>query len=318
MLGHDGKFLISVIIPTYNRSDLILRAIASVIAQSYSHLEIIIVDDASQEDIAGVIQQIDDCRIQYIRHPHNLGGSESRNTGIKHAQGELIAFLDSDDVWLPNKLQTQLDAVAQAVPQHNLHNLVCYSKFQLSPQVFYAQSIFPSRGKQTQETIPHYLWVSRGEMLTSTLLISRELALKTLFKPGLVKHQDLDFVIRLEQEGATFIFIPQVLTIWHNESRSDRTSKINDYQFSLSWIDTYRGSITDRAIKGFILKEVAPKMLLDYQKRPQAIKILIEGLREQLISLNHVLFLLIKQAIPRKFQLALKVLFQKAKLISSK
>lgn len=317
MPGNDGKLLISVIIPTYNRSDLVLKAIDSVISQSYSNLEIIVVDDASQEDIAGVIEQVNDGRIQYIRHPQNLGGSESRNTGIKQAQGELIAFLDSDDVWLPNKLQSQLDAITQAMPQHNLSDFVCYSKFQSSPQVFYAQSIFPSQGKQPQETIPNYLWISRGEMLTSTLLVSRELALKTLFKPGLIKHQDLDFVIRLEQQGARFIFVPQVLTIWHNESRSDRTSKIKDYQLSLNWIDTYRGYISDRAIKGFILKEVAPKMLLDAEKKPQAIKMLIAGWREQLIPLNRVLFLLIKLAMPRKYQLFLKTLFQKAKLMSN-
>jgi glycosyltransferase involved in cell wall biosynthesis len=315
MLGNDEQFLISVIIPTYNRSDLILRAINSVIAQSYSHLEIIIVDDASQEDIARLVKQIDDCRIKYFRHPDNLGGSESRNTGIKHAQGQLIAFLDSDDVWMPNKLQRQLDEVAKALPQNDLHSLICYSKFQLSPKSFYAQSIFPNRGKQPQETVANYLWVSRGEMLTSTLLLSRELALKTLFKPGLIKHQDLDFVIRLEQNGATFLFVPQVLTIWHNEPRKDRTSKNSDYQFSLNWINTYQGYITDQEIRGFIVKEVASKMLLDEQKKSQAIKILIEGFFEQLIPLNLVLFLLIKQAVPRKYQLALKALLQKVKLI---
>lgn len=154
-------------------------------------------------------------------------------------------------------------------------------------------------------------------MLTSTLLVSRELAVKTLFKPGLIKHQDLDFVIRLEQQGARFVFVPQVLTIWHNESRSDRTSKINDYQVSLNWINTYQDHISDRAIKGFILKEVAPKMLLDSEKKPQAIKILVAGLRDRLIPLNYFLFLLIKQAVPRKYQLLLKALFQKAKLISN-
>jgi glycosyltransferase involved in cell wall biosynthesis len=313
MTGNEGK-LISVIIPTYNRSDLIFRAISSVIAQSYSNVEIIVVDDASQEDIAGVIEGINDCRLKYIRHPHNLGGSESRNTGIKSAVGEFIAFLDSDDVWLPHKLQSQLDAVEQLAPPYNL---VCYSKFQLHPNVFYAQSIFPSQGKKMQEKIPNYLWISRGEMLTSTLLISRELALKTLFQPGLIKHQDLDFVIRLEQQGARFIFVPQVLTIWHNEPRSDRTSKIKDYQLSLNWINTYQDQICDRAIQGFILKEVAPKMLLDSENKPQAIKILVAGLRDRLIPLNYFLFLFIKQAMPRKYQLLLKTLFQKAKLISN-
>ncbi|NJL52681.1 MAG: glycosyltransferase family 2 protein, partial [Hydrococcus sp. SU_1_0] len=194
--------LVSVIIPTYNRADLILRAIASVVAQSYANLEIIVVDDASSEDIPEAIAQIDDPRLKYIRHDTNLGGSVARNTGIKHAQGQFVAFLDSDDVWLPDKLQSQLAGITNL---KEVDNLVCYSKFQSSPKVFYAQSVFPKRGKQPQETITDYLWAGSGEMLTSTLLISRSLALKTLFEPGLIKHQDLDFVIRLEQQGANFI-----------------------------------------------------------------------------------------------------------------
>ncbi|MGL5079822.1 MAG: glycosyltransferase family 2 protein, partial [Waterburya sp.] len=120
------KFLISVIIPTYNRADLIIRAIASVREQVYQNLEIIVVDDASDQDIAQVVQQINDSRIKYIRHQTNLGGSEARNTGIKHSQGKYIAFLDSDDVWLPNKLSSQLAAI---FAQEERDNLVCYSQF---------------------------------------------------------------------------------------------------------------------------------------------------------------------------------------------
>lgn len=84
--------LVSVIIPTYNRRDLIGRAIASVIAQTYQNLEIIVVDDASTEDIAQAIAHIDDPRLRSIRHETNLGGSAARNTGIKAAQGEFVAF----------------------------------------------------------------------------------------------------------------------------------------------------------------------------------------------------------------------------------
>ncbi|MEM9276814.1 MAG: glycosyltransferase family 2 protein, partial [Cyanobacteria bacterium P01_F01_bin.143] len=158
--------LVSVIVPTYNRSDLLSRAIASIVAQSYPHWEVIVVDDASQEDIAQAVEQIDDQRIRYVRHAVNLGGSEARNTGIRKAQGEFVAFIDSDDVWLPQKLQRQLEALEST---HNGKDLVCYSRFQSSPQVFYAQSIFPHRGKQPQEAVADYLWTAGGEMLTSTL-----------------------------------------------------------------------------------------------------------------------------------------------------
>ncbi|MGL5836519.1 MAG: glycosyltransferase family 2 protein [Waterburya sp.] len=304
--------LVSVIIPTYNRGDLIGRAIASVIAQTYQNFEIIVVDDASTEDIAQAIACIDDPRLRSIRHETNLGGSAARNTGIKAAQGAFVAFLDSDDTWLPHKLQRQLEKISTI---SRSDNLVCYSQFQSSPKVFYAPSIFPSRGKQPQETVADYLWASQGEMLTSSLLMHRSLAQRTLFQTGLIKHQDLDFVIRLEQQGAEFVFISQVLTIWHNEVRGDRISRNRDYQLCLNWINTYRDQISERALQGFMLKEIVPKMLLNPEDKPQAVKMLIKGRQAKLISLNRFLFLIIQQAIPRQYQQSLKTLFQKAKLI---
>jgi glycosyltransferase involved in cell wall biosynthesis len=304
--------LVSVIIPTYNRGDLIGRAIASVIAQTYQNLEIIVVDDASTEDIAQAIAHIDDPRLRSIRHETNLGGSAARNTGIKAAQGEFVAFLDSDDTWLPHKLQRQLEAISLV---SRSDNLVCYSQFKSSPKVFYAPSVFPSRGKQPQETVADYLWAAQGEMLTSSLLMHRSLAQRTLFQPGLIKHQDLDFVIRLEQQGAVFVFVPQVLTIWHNEVRGDRISRNRDYQLSLNWINIYRDQISERALQGFMLKEIVPKMLLNPENKSQAVKMLIKGRQAKLIPLNRFLFLIIQQAIPRQYQQSLKALLQKAKLI---
>jgi glycosyltransferase involved in cell wall biosynthesis len=309
------NYLVSVIIPTYNRGDLVSRAIASVIAQTYQNLEIIVVDDASKDDIAQAIAHIDDPRLRSIRHETNLGGSAARNTGIKAALGEFVAFLDSDDTWLPHKLQCQLEEISRVSRSDNSDSLVCYSQFQSSPQVFYAPSVFPPRGKQPQETVADYLWTSQGEMLTSSLLMHRSLAQRTLFQPGLIKHQDLDFVIRLEQQGAAFIFIPQVLTIWHNESRGDRISRNRDYQLSLNWINTYRDQISERALQGFMLKEIVPKMLLNHKDKPQAVKMLIKGWQAKLIPLNRFLFLIVQQAMPRHYQQSLKALLQKAKLI---
>ncbi|MEO1670471.1 MAG: glycosyltransferase family 2 protein [Cyanobacteria bacterium J06631_2] len=306
--------LVSIIIPVYNRADLLRRAIASILAQSYPHWEIIIVDDASQEDIAQVVKQIDD-RLRYVRHASNLGGSEARNTGIREARGEFVAFLDSDDVWLPHKLQSQLEAIKPAAIKTNL---VCYSQFRSSPQVFYAQSVFPQRGKQLQEAVADYLWTAGGEMLTSTLLLSRNLAHETLFKPGLVKHQDLDFVLRLEQQGAQFIFVPQILATWHNEARSDRISRNRDYQLSLNWLDIWREKLSERAIQGFMLKEIVPKMLLNDHDKPEAVKMLLAGGCDRLIPLPRFLFLMTRHTVPRKFQLWLKAKFlthlKKAKL----
>ena len=306
--------LVSVVIPTYNRADLIMRAINSVRSQSYSNIEIIAIDDCSPDNTAEVVQGIKDDRLTYYRHNTNQGGSAARNTGIEKAKGEYIAFLDSDDVWLPQKLALQLEAIALATDDNPV---VSYTKFQKSDRVFYQPSVLPRRGKQPQETIADYLWLGGGETLTSTLLVSRSLATSYLFPTHLHKHQDLDFVLGLESQGATFIFVPQVLTIWHNEPRGDRISRRTNYQISLDWIESHREQISKRAYQGFLLKEVVPKMLLNEETKSTAIDLLVTGMRGGIISIDYFLFLIIKQTISGKSQQFLKTFLQKIKIINS-
>ncbi len=100
---------VSVIIPTYNRASLIQRAIDSVLTQTYTDFELIVVDDASNDNTQAVLEKIRDTRIRLMRHNLNMGGSAARNTGIRAAKGDFIGLLDDDDEWLPNKLGKQLD-----------------------------------------------------------------------------------------------------------------------------------------------------------------------------------------------------------------
>jgi glycosyltransferase involved in cell wall biosynthesis len=100
--------LVSVIIPTYNRAHLLSRAIRSILDQTYQNFEIIVVDDRSSDNTEEALRNIRDERIKYIRHEENRGAPAARNTGIKAAQGEFIAFQDSDDEWLPSKLEKQM------------------------------------------------------------------------------------------------------------------------------------------------------------------------------------------------------------------
>ncbi len=102
------KPVVSAIIPTYNRSNLLDRAIKSVLNQTYQDLELLVVDDGSEDNTQQLVQQFNDPRIHYIRHEVNKGAPTARNTGIKNSRGKYIAFLDSDDQWLPKKLEKQL------------------------------------------------------------------------------------------------------------------------------------------------------------------------------------------------------------------
>lgn len=100
--------LISVIIPTYNRRELLLRAIDSVLRQTHKELELIVVDDASDDGTQSAVLDIKDERIRYVRQPENAGACAARNRGIDMARGEYIAFQDSDDVFHEDKLEKQL------------------------------------------------------------------------------------------------------------------------------------------------------------------------------------------------------------------
>jgi len=100
---------VSVIIPVYNRKALLKRAVTSVLNQSYKYFEIIIVDDSSKENLDDVIKDFNDERLKLLMNKKNMGVSYSRNFGIKESSYDLIAFLDSDDKWLKNKLKMQID-----------------------------------------------------------------------------------------------------------------------------------------------------------------------------------------------------------------
>jgi glycosyltransferase involved in cell wall biosynthesis len=107
--------LVSAIIPTFNRAQPLIRAVASVLAQSWSNLEIIVVDDGSTDHSAELLHKRFGSRIRILQLPRNRGVSYARNRGLELSRGSFIAFLDSDDLWQPLKTERQL-AFMQAKP----------------------------------------------------------------------------------------------------------------------------------------------------------------------------------------------------------
>ena len=104
--------LVSVVIPTFERRALMCEAVASVLAQTFADFELIVVDDGSQDDTVGELAaRFADSRLRVVRQ-ENRGASAARNRGVAEARGEWLAFLDSDDTWLPPKLERQLQMLA--------------------------------------------------------------------------------------------------------------------------------------------------------------------------------------------------------------
>lgn len=103
--------MVSIVMPAYNAQDYIQEAIQSVLQQTYTEWELLVIDDASSDRTAEIVNQLvrKDRRVHYIKNKANIGAAESRNRGVELAKGQWIAFLDSDDCWHPDKLKRQLD-----------------------------------------------------------------------------------------------------------------------------------------------------------------------------------------------------------------
>lgn len=108
-----AKPLVSVILPTFDRPDLLPRAVGSVLAQTHADLELIVIDDGSREDVEPVLAPFADHRIRLVRLPQNRGLSAARNAGLAAARGAHLAFQDDDDVWHPEKLARQLRVLSE-------------------------------------------------------------------------------------------------------------------------------------------------------------------------------------------------------------
>lgn len=103
---------VTVVIPAYNAARFVAQAIESVLAQTFTDFELLIVDDGSTDETSAVpARYLYDPRVRYLRHEQNRGLAAARNTGIRHARGEFVAFLDADDFWLPEKLAVQVAAL---------------------------------------------------------------------------------------------------------------------------------------------------------------------------------------------------------------
>jgi glycosyltransferase involved in cell wall biosynthesis len=181
---------VSVIIPTYNRKNMIGDAIQSVLNQTHRNFEIIIIDDASDDNTEEVVKSFNDVRIKYILHKENKGGSAARNTGIKKARGKFIAFLDSDDWWHPKKLELQLLKMQTS---------------RINPDLVYTGiKQVNNDGELIKEILPKFRGNILNELLnqnvvgtTSSVCLKKEIFGNIgLFDENLPSRQDIDFWIR--------------------------------------------------------------------------------------------------------------------------
>lgn len=178
--------MVSVIIPTFNREKTISRAIQSILNQTYNNIEIIVVDDKSTDNTEEIVKNFNEEKIYYIKHSNNQGACAARNTGIKNAKGEYIAFLDSDDLWKPDKLEKQL----------------YFLKENNSDLVFCSHTVYDG---VSEKTIPHnkikdeniFEKLLYSNFITTGAILAKQKCFEEIFDVTLPRFQDWDLVIRM-------------------------------------------------------------------------------------------------------------------------
>ncbi|KKD39484.1 glycosyltransferase family 2 protein [Limnoraphis robusta] len=203
---------ISIIIPVYNGATTIQATIDSVLAQTFSDFELIIVDDGSTDDTLKIISQYGDPRIQVVSSSH-AGAAATRNRGLKQASGEYIAFLDADDLWTPDKLEAQLNAL-----QTHLEAAVAYSWTDFIDEAGSWRQAGRHRtvNGEAYAAMLLYNFIESG----SNPLIRRD-ALNTVggFDESLTGGQDWDLYLRLAARYL-FVNVPKVQILYRIRDNS--------------------------------------------------------------------------------------------------
>lgn len=215
--------LVSIVIPTYNRARDLKRALTSVIAQTYLNWECLVVDNHSNDDTDAMVEQFHDSRIKLFKIHNNGVIAASRNLGIQHAVGKYIAFLDSDDWWVPIKLEKSVYYLEQNADVV-YHGLQCVKK---NNSYFFRKKV----GCRSVNTPVYNDLILNGNALANSSVVLRRELLKQLGglseAPNLIAAEDYEYWLRLAKLTNKFVHIPEILGyywIGDNMSNSTRSS----------------------------------------------------------------------------------------------
>lgn len=281
--------LISVVVPTYNRSKVIDKTFESLMKQSFKDFEVIIVDDCSHDsdELMSCIEKYKkSLSIVYIRHGTNKHGSAARNTGINIAKGKYIGFLDSDDLWDPFKIEKCFETI-----KNKKKNTILYSKVKDRGR------IFPARPIKKGEQVDEYLICNNGTMQTSSLFMNTSFAKRILFDESLKRFQDYDFIIRAQKiYNANFIFIDQLLVEMTNSDFNGRISNSVDVYPAEFWINKISPFLTPKSKAVFSFNRIS-NYYIDSGNKVAAIKVFFEA-KSYLYIRNLKLKVFIKLLLP--------------------
>lgn len=269
---------VSVVIPTHRRPDQVVDAVRSALNQTYPPDEVVIVVDGGDPETLDALENLQDPRLEVASLIPAGGAGAARNEGVRHASGDLIAFLDDDDRWLPRKLEAQVSLHWQAADPLNT---VSATRARWVHEA--GEHVWPLRSPRRGESIAEYLFIRRrageGVLATPTLMAPRELALSVPMPTDLPTHEEWDWLLTLQGRGIDLLLAFEVLAVIRSDAgRESLSSSGQDWKASLGWARGRRQDLGPRAFSAFVLTEVGRAATLGREGLATHLRILLASL----------------------------------------
>lgn len=248
----SSKELVTVVIPTRNRPDMVMRAVRSALGQTHKALEVIVVIDGPDPATASHLATVADPRLTVLELEKNQGAAEARNIGVRRGKGDWIAFLDDDDHWMPEKIALQMAARPPGV-RYPIVSCRC--------QVVTARGNFawPRRLATPRDSIGDYLFVRRGLFKgetfapTTTLLAPKALLEQVPIPES--RFDDWEWLITCGKvEGVALLHIPQVMAVHYTENNRVTLSTCRNIDLAIEWAESMRDRLSPRAYASLLLQ----------------------------------------------------------------
>lgn len=255
-----GRAAVSVVIPTFQRPDLVIRAVRSAIAQTFTQLEIVVVVDGRDDATSRALAAVDEPRLIVHVPAQHLGNAEARNVGVALAHAPLVAFLDDDDEWVPTKIERQMSALQHATCARPIVSCRILARSESGDRVWPRRWLAPGEDWSEYFFCRRTPFTGEGMVNLSAILTSRDLLLEVPFTKGLARHVDPDWLLRARRVAGVCLQIAggqEPLVFWDTALGRSRVTTRRDWSESFAWCRANRALFSERGYAAFILHVVS-------------------------------------------------------------
>ncbi|MGA2048255.1 MAG: glycosyltransferase family 2 protein [Terracidiphilus sp.] len=287
--------LISAVIPTHNRPQLVCRAVRSALNQTYENLEVIVIIDGPEPATRRMLEDLQEPRMHVIELQTNMGISEVRNIGAHEAKGEWISFLSDDDEWLPHKIERQTEALTPFDPCTNF--VAC--RYETRGTVY--RRTLPRNFPKPQENLSEYIYC-RSESINSGSLIRRDLIVSFPYISGLQINEDSDWLLRVHAAKRLRLkCVDETLAIIHQERTWTHLSLNTDWRIYVRWAQMNITLLTPKSFAACLLRNCVALAVDNHGNRLEVLRIIWTAWKEGAPRHRDVFFALARAISPGWF-----------------